>query len=61
MSYMRSTHITSVENGEYVTDETEGKSEIFPLSQLFPARDGTWLMVDWMKYLDKWYVTEGAM
>jgi hypothetical protein len=61
MEQMKSTHVTCKMRDGYVTDETEGESLIFPFSQFFPARDGTWLMVDWMSHFDEWYVTEGTM
>lgn len=62
MTYMKSSYITSEVSGEYRTGETEGKSRIFPESQFFPAKDGTWLMVDWVAIASGsyWYVTEGV-
>lgn len=61
MSVMKSSRITNALNGEYGSSETiEGVSDIFPDSQFFPAKDGTWLMVDWMSHSNEWYVTEGV-
>jgi len=36
------------------------ESLVFSDSQFFPARDGSWLMVDWMSGSGNWYVTEVA-
>lgn len=41
-----------------------GKCAIMPESQLFPARDGSWLMVDWIDLGEGewfWYVCEGVL
>lgn len=63
MLHMKSTGMTANRNGEIQTSAwgvTE--SNIFPSSQFFPAKDGTWLMVDWMTTgVWYWYVTEGVM
>lgn len=63
MLYMKSSRVTSVSNGEYQTSETSGESPVFKDSQLFPAKDGSWLMVDWASIGDVWfwYVTEGVL
>lgn len=66
MPYMKSLRITSTADGVCQTGETGGESSIFIDSQFFLAKDGTWLMVDWVPdsaFSDrgKWYVTEGAM
>jgi len=61
---MKSNHIVSKVDGEYVTGETNGGSYVFRDSQFFPAKDGTWLMVDWIELESgraNWYVTEGSM
>lgn len=60
MSYMKSSRITSKIDGAYGTGETEGESAVFPDAQFFPAKDGTWLMVDWISEAHEWYVTEGV-
>jgi hypothetical protein len=65
MIEMKSTRIVSglLRDG-YERDETNGLSAVFSTSQLFPARDGTWLMVDWIELESghtNWYVTEGVM
>lgn len=33
---------------------------VFDDSRFFPAKDGTWLMVDYMSDSGNWYVTEGV-
>lgn len=33
---------------------------VFDDSQFFPARDGTWLMVDYIPESGNWYITEGV-
>lgn len=41
--------------------KTGGRSMVFVNSQMFPARDGLWLIVDWLQFKDgtwSWYVTE---
>jgi hypothetical protein len=57
---MKSTHIVSKIMGEYVVCETTGDSEVYDWSEFFVAKDGTWLMVDWIDVIDSWYVTMGA-
>lgn len=37
-----------------------GAVTVFDDSQFFPAKDGTWLMVDYMPDSGNWYVTEGV-
>lgn len=39
---------------------TVGVAVIFSDSQFFPAKDGTWLMVDWMGLTETWFVSEGV-
>lgn len=63
MTYMKSSHITSKLLDEaYGTGETTGESFVFEDSQFFPAKDGTWLMVDYVVTFNHtyWYVTEGV-
>lgn len=60
---MKSSRITSkLLNEAYGTGETTGESRIFPESQFFLAKDGTWLMVDYVVTFNHtyWYVTEGV-
>jgi hypothetical protein len=59
MPYMKSSHITSKVDGRYQVGDTLGESSIFLDSQFLPARDGSWLMVDWIPDRGNWYVTEG--
>lgn len=40
---------------------TNGRSELFDESQFVPARDGSWIMLDWIEWADgawTWYATE---
>lgn len=60
MNNFKSTHIVSELDGVYRVSETDGESCIFDFSEFFVAKDGTWLMVDWMPDFDTWYVTMGA-
>lgn len=60
MPYMNSKMIVSNYDGHIETEGTTGTSTVFSESQMFPALDGTWLMVDWFTYEDgqfSWYVT----
>ena len=58
MPYLSTSLITMARNGVIATEPTNGESLIFADSQLLPAADGTWLMVDWFQSDGRWYVTE---
>lgn len=60
MEYMKSSVIINKMDGVYAADETDGRSLIFGDAQFFLAKDGTWLMVDWIDTTQLWYVTEGV-
>lgn len=60
----KGTHITSNHSDGRIhrAKLALGALTIFSTAQFFPARDGSWLMVDWIRMsggLWSWYVAEG--
>lgn len=60
MGTFASTRITSNNDGDVQSAESLPTTTIFSTSQMFPAKDGTWLMVDFMSNAnvpteDQWY------
>ena len=63
METVKASYITAAhrDTGEIRRDETNrAESYVFDSSQFFPARDGSWLMVDWVDFdtTQSWYVVE---
>lgn len=60
MDYMNSVNGVKVAWGDvFPYPIYDGMAMILAESQFFPAKDGTWLMVDYMPETGNWYVTEG--
>ena len=63
MKIVKGTHITSVNSVDpYVRRaESTGSNSVFGDSQFIHAKDGSWLMVDWIEWASgqwSWYVIE---